>query len=120
MHVGVGERLTGWVAASRQPIVNSDAALDLGPNGTHAMTPPLRELHERAAHGRRHARRRAHPLRAGTHAFDDDHGRLIQMVAPHLASAIQVASQASSAAAPDLRPAGDTKPTTPLRLVVGR
>ena len=27
--IGVGERLSGWVAASRQPIVNSDARLDL-------------------------------------------------------------------------------------------
>ena len=26
----IGERLTGWVAANRQTIVNSDAALDLG------------------------------------------------------------------------------------------
>src|SRR5262249_17616099 len=29
MSVSVGQRLTGWVAASRQSIVNSDAALDL-------------------------------------------------------------------------------------------
>ena len=28
--VDVGDRLTGWVAASRQPILNSDASLDLG------------------------------------------------------------------------------------------
>ena len=119
MHVSTGERLTGWVAAQRQPIVNSDAALDLGPKAAE-MTPPLESC-------------MSVPLMVGdtlvailslyapgTHAFDEDRGRLIQMVAPHLASAIQVASQASSATAPDLRPAGDTKPTTPLRLVVGR
>jgi len=28
--IPLGQRLTGWVAANRQPIVNSDAALDLG------------------------------------------------------------------------------------------
>jgi GAF domain-containing protein len=119
MHVGTGERLTGWVAAQRQPIVNSDAALDLGPKASE-MTPPLESC-------------MSVPLMVGdalvailslyapgTHAFDEDRGRLIQMVAPHLASAIQVASLASPAAAPDLRPAGDAKPATPLRLVVGR
>jgi hypothetical protein len=39
--VEVGERLTGWVAASRLPILNSDAALDLGPRA-EAASPPLR------------------------------------------------------------------------------
>ena len=35
----IGQRLTGWVAANRQPIVNSDAALDLG-NLTLQLEPP--------------------------------------------------------------------------------
>jgi putative nucleotidyltransferase with HDIG domain len=30
MRMSLGEQLSGWVAANRQPIVNSDAALDLG------------------------------------------------------------------------------------------
>jgi putative nucleotidyltransferase with HDIG domain len=34
-----GERLTGWVAAHRQPIVNSDAALDLADTELVRMTP---------------------------------------------------------------------------------
>src|SRR6185295_10359775 len=38
--VEVGERLTGWVAASRLPILNSDAALDLGARAEQA-NPPL-------------------------------------------------------------------------------
>ena len=36
MSVAVGERLTGWVAANHQSIVNSDAALDLGPKAEAA------------------------------------------------------------------------------------
>jgi GAF domain-containing protein len=36
----VGERLTGWVAARRPPIINSDATLDLGAR-VDAATPPL-------------------------------------------------------------------------------
>ena len=38
--VPVGERLTGWVAVRRQPIVNSDATLDLGAR-VDAVAPPL-------------------------------------------------------------------------------
>jgi GAF domain-containing protein len=38
LHILNGERLTGWVAAHRQPIVNSDAVLDL------ADTPVMREV----------------------------------------------------------------------------
>jgi GAF domain-containing protein len=34
-----GERLTGWVAAHRQPIVNSDANLDLADTPLVKMTP---------------------------------------------------------------------------------
>ena len=29
--ITIGERLTGWVAANQQPIINSEARLDLGP-----------------------------------------------------------------------------------------
>ena len=34
-----GERLTGWVTANRQPIVNSDAALDLADTPLARLTP---------------------------------------------------------------------------------
>ena len=36
-----GQRLTGWVAANRQSIVNSDPALDLG-EAARSLRPPLR------------------------------------------------------------------------------
>jgi putative nucleotidyltransferase with HDIG domain len=86
--VVVGERLTGWVAANRQPIVNSAANLDLG-RRAESVDPPLQTC-------------MSVPLMAGdtlvavlslysseVDAFDDDRGRLIQMVAPHLAAAVQ-------------------------------
>ncbi len=38
--VRLGEQLSGWVAATRQPILNSDAALDLGERA-HRSVPPL-------------------------------------------------------------------------------
>jgi putative nucleotidyltransferase with HDIG domain len=113
--VGVGERLTGWVAAHRQPIVNSDAALDIGARA-HAATPPLETC-------------LSVPLLAGdslmavlslyapADALSDDCGRLIQMLAPHLAAAIAAAGGA--AAVSDARPAID-KASASLRLVSAR
>ena len=93
MSVAVGDRLTGWVAASRQPIVNSDPALDLG-SRTDAV-PPLRSC-------------MSVPITSGTslvavltlyaessEAFSGDQSLLIQMVAPHLARAIEAASRRS-------------------------
>jgi putative nucleotidyltransferase with HDIG domain len=87
MTMGVGERLTGWVAANRQLIVNSDAALDLGPRAA-TVTPPLASC-------------MSAPLVTGNtlvgvltlysperKAFNDGQGRLIQMITPHLADAI--------------------------------
>jgi putative nucleotidyltransferase with HDIG domain len=94
----IGDRLTGWVAASRQPIVNSDAALDLGVRA-HVVNAPLRCC-------------MSIPLTVGTSlvavlslyaeehdAFTGDQRRLVQMVAPHLASAIQTARDAVAATA---------------------
>jgi putative nucleotidyltransferase with HDIG domain len=84
--IRVGDRLTGWVAASRQLILNSDAALDLG-NDAPALKSCL-----------------SVPLMAGDtlvgvlslyaaerNAFTDDQGRLVQMVAPQIATGIEVA-----------------------------
>jgi GAF domain-containing protein len=91
--VPVGERLTGWVAARRQPIINSEAALDLGAR-VGAVVPPL-------------ARCISLPLTmdhglvavltlytAAPTGFTADQGRLVQIVTPHLARAIDAAIRA--------------------------
>jgi putative nucleotidyltransferase with HDIG domain len=116
--VDVGDRLTGWVAASRQPILNSDAALDLGPRRDTiaprllmCMSVPLMvgdtlvgvlSLYSSEAEG-----------------FNDDRGRLIQMIAPHLASAINAAGR--NVAAKTAHDAADKpQPVAQLRLVSAR
>ena len=113
--VPVGERLTGWVAVRRQPIVNSEATLDLGAR-VDVVTPPL-------------SRCMSLPLMVGDtlvavltlytaapDGFTIDHGRLVQIVAPHLARAIDAAVRAQSASR------GTVAPEKPgpreLRLVV--
>ena len=116
VHVGMGERLTGWVAAQRQPIVNSDAALDIG-DRVDAVAPRLQTC-------------MSVPIVAGetlvavlslyassADMFDEDRGRLIQMVAPHIASAIQSAASKGGAAFGESRPVAEKQPSAPLRLV---
>ena len=91
--IRVGDRLTGWVAANRQVIINSDAALDLGERAHDA--PILRSC-------------LSVPLMAGgtlvgvlsmyageRNAFSEDQGRLLQMVAPHVAVGLDVARRRS-------------------------
>jgi putative nucleotidyltransferase with HDIG domain len=115
--VPVGERLTGWVAVRRQPIINSDATLDLGTR-VNAVAPPL-------------SRCISLPLMAGDtlvavlslytaapDGFTDDHGRLVQIVAPHLATAIDAALRIQSASRDTVPP---EKPgPRELRLVSSR
>ena len=51
LRLGLGERLTGWVGATRRTICNSDAALDfVGMEGPRA---PLQELPGRSPGDRR-------------------------------------------------------------------
>jgi GAF domain-containing protein len=85
--IRTGERLTGWVAANRQPIVNSDAALDVGDRATtfgvslrSCLSVPLMDGAKLAGVLTLYAQDRD--------AFSEDLGRLIQMVAPHIAQAI--------------------------------
>jgi putative nucleotidyltransferase with HDIG domain len=114
--VVIGDRLTGWVAANRQPIVNSPANLDLGPR-VDTVEPPLRAC-------------MSVPLVLGDSlvavlslysaepdAFDEGKARLIQMIAPHLAAAID-ASAPVPASATEPKPAD--KAGGPLRLVATR
>jgi len=116
--VDVGDRLTGWVAASRQPILNSDASLDLGARQEGAAAGLLTCM--------------SVPLVAGetlvavlslysaeAEGFNDDRGRLIQMIAPHLAAAISAAAR--NAAAKGTPVVAEKAPAVaPLRLVSAR
>jgi GAF domain-containing protein len=108
--VPVGERLTGWVAANRQSIMNSDAALDLGAKAEAAslqscMSVPLLMGESLVGVLSLYA--------PSANAFADDCGRLVQMVAPHIAAAIH----AASAAGAEARSTADKAGAAPLRLV---
>ncbi len=79
MSIGMGERLSGWVAACRQTITNSDAALDLYDRGIKvgsALSTPLMDGDRLVGVFTAYA--------AAAQAFTDDQSRLVQMMAPHL------------------------------------
>jgi putative nucleotidyltransferase with HDIG domain len=77
--MGVGERLSGWVAACRQTIANSEAALDLFDRGVtlgSALSVPLVDGDRVVGVLTAYA--------AAPHAFTQDRSRLVEMMAPHL------------------------------------
>jgi putative nucleotidyltransferase with HDIG domain len=110
--VAMGEGLTGWVAANGQSIVNSDAALDLGPRAQAAslvscMSVPLLRGESLVGVLSLYA--------PSASSFAGDCGRLIQMVAPHIAVALHTASAATAA-----RTAAEKTGAAMLRLVATR
>lgn len=80
LRVPLGQRLSGWVAANRQTILNSDPSLDLG-EVARCVTPRLRSclstplLAEEALVG-------VLTLYSSTHdGFSEDHRRIVEVVA---------------------------------------
>jgi putative nucleotidyltransferase with HDIG domain len=103
--IRVGDRLSGWVAANRQVIINSDAALDLGDRASFS--------------GGSFKSCLSVPLTAGgtlagvlslysvdRDGFNEDQGRLLQMVAPHIASGIVARNRGDE---PKFQPSRDLK-----------
>jgi GAF domain-containing protein len=119
LRVDVGYRVTGWVAAHRQMITNSPAALDLG-DRVQLLKPALVTC-------------LSAPIMMGEtfvgvltlyasqpNAFDEATGRMVQMVTPHIARAIHAAAQ-SSLTKDSVGPSGQPQASArDLRLVSNR
>jgi putative nucleotidyltransferase with HDIG domain len=94
MVIGIGERITGWVAANARTMVNADAALDLGreggPDVQFATAIPL------IADGS--------PVGVmvlyAANPFPDDQTRRLEMIAPHLATSLAIAVAADTGMRP--------------------
>ena len=114
----LGEGVSGWVAANRQVMINSEASLDLGEqahSGTplkHALSVPL--ITRESLVG-------TITLYSET-TFTESQSRLVQVIAPHLAQAIWAAKRNDTAAhgshAQGARAAG--APNSDMRLVSKR
>lgn len=90
--IGVGQRLSGWVAANRQTILNSDAALDLGATaqsispklGTCLSTPLV--FHDELIGV-------LSLYSAQPNGFNEDHKRVIELVARQVAHIFKHATE---------------------------
>ena len=105
IRIEMGQRLTGWVAAHRQTIVNSDPMLDLG-EVARALRPPLRSCLSTPLV--------AHDSLVGVltlystyrDAFSEDHRRIVEVVARQVSETVQNAV--------DLRPDPNDNLSDPL------
>jgi putative nucleotidyltransferase with HDIG domain len=113
LRLQLGHRLSGWVAANRRTIRNSDAVLDLG-EITKATSTRLRSclstpvIHDGQLAGV------ITMYSATAQAFSEDHERVIEAVATQIASLLfnseTMANAASTSAVPSLG-RGSTSPT---------
>jgi GAF domain-containing protein len=90
LSIALSHRLTGWVASNRQLIVNSDAALDLDDLASR-IDPPLKSCLSVPLLSGQKLIGVLSLYSPGREAFDDNQGRLIQMIVPHIAQAIEAA-----------------------------
>lgn len=89
LRIPLGQQLSGWVAANRQTIRNSDAILDLG-EIARAAEPRLRTCLATAVKGTRNNLSGVITLYSSTpEAFSEEHERILEAVADRLAPAIE-------------------------------
>src|SRR5262249_52681925 len=102
LRIAIGQRLSGWVAANRQTIVNSDAALDLAElTRARPMSVVLQSCLSTAlvADGQLIG-----VLSLYSHEvepFTEEHKRMLESVAGHIAYALKHAPEISGTARPD-------------------
>jgi putative nucleotidyltransferase with HDIG domain len=86
LRIPVGDRISGWVLAHRQPVVNSNAALELGPIARTFASPLRYALAVPLLNGP------DFPIGVitcyGSHPFDNDHRRILESAATIFAPAI--------------------------------
>jgi diguanylate cyclase (GGDEF)-like protein/putative nucleotidyltransferase with HDIG domain len=84
LRIPIGQRLSGWVAANRHTIVNSDAALDLG-DLARATSTPLRSCMSAALVSSEQLVGVISFYSSELSAFNDDHRRIAESVAKQIA-----------------------------------
>jgi putative nucleotidyltransferase with HDIG domain len=113
--IAMGERLSGWVAACRQTMANSDAALDLYDRGIKlgsALSAPLVDGERVVGVFTAYA--------AAPQAFTEDQSRLIEMMAPHLGRIVVAAMRAEQRTRDIQEPRTVAPGTRDLRIVHSR
>lgn len=91
--IPVGQRLTGWVAANRTTIVNSDAALDLG-NLTMKLAPAPHACLSTAIHADAELVGALTIYSTSGESFSERHATIVEAIASRLAPRLQRAGGA--------------------------
>ena len=84
LRIGLGQRLSGWVAANRQTIVNSDAMLDLG--DTHRGGLRLRSCLSSALMSNGELVGVVSVYSLSRDAFTENHRQALEGIAPHISN----------------------------------
>jgi putative nucleotidyltransferase with HDIG domain len=111
-----GQRLTGWVAANRQSIVNSDPVLDLG-EAVRYFVPRPRSCLSTPVISEKQLVGVLTVYSTIVEGFTDDHRRLLEVVARHVSDTIRHAHEAAQLSAEPIR---DELPNLPPRERVER
>lgn len=82
-----GQRLSGWIAANLQSVLNSDPVLDIGETA-RSLKPPLRSYAGAALHEGTRLLGVLAVYSTETRAFSDEHQRIIEAVARQVAPAL--------------------------------
>ena len=93
--IGLGQRLSGWVGANRQTIVNSDATLDLG-EAASSFSPRLRSCLSTALLFDNELIGVLSLYSTAENAFNEDHRRVIEVVARQIANIFKRAAEFDS------------------------
>ena len=113
--IAMSERLSGWVAACRQTISNSDAALDLYDRGIRlgsALSTPLMDGERLVGVFTAYA--------AAPQAFTEDQSRVVEMMAPHLGRIVGAALRTEQRTRDIQEPRPATAGARDLRIVHSR
>jgi diguanylate cyclase (GGDEF)-like protein/putative nucleotidyltransferase with HDIG domain len=93
LRIGTGQRLSGWVAANRRTIRNSDPLLDFG-EAARAITPRLRSCLSTPLLHDRHLVGVLTLYSTNVDAFGEEHQRVLEIVARQVAPVIRQAVDA--------------------------
>jgi GAF domain-containing protein len=100
VRIPIAQRLSGWVAAHRRTIVNSDAALDLY---DVALSSPLRSCLSMPLVDGNALVGVLSVYAARPRAFTEEHSRMMEVIAPHLAQIALRMTQAQPQSLPATR-----------------
>jgi GGDEF domain-containing protein/putative methionine-R-sulfoxide reductase with GAF domain len=90
-----GQRLTGWVAANRLSVLNSDPVLDLG-EAARSMRPPLRSCLSTSISAGEELVGVLTAYSSQRDAFTEDHQRILEAVAGQIAQTLRDSLKADS------------------------